>query len=169
MPTRLRILGCLLVVAVGLILAPAARAANVYEDYSKVGSVARSYGDRFTVKADYSSIGYVKRSYGNRWNVYESYSRIGYVKRSYGGRWDIYSGYSKVGTSSAATARRGASARATPRSARCAARSPAAPPAAQPFCSFWADSLKTACRALSARHLLLSSREGWQSGRMHRS
>jgi hypothetical protein len=82
----MRLLICVGVVLLSLIAAPAALAADVYEDYSRIGSVTRSYGDRYNVKAGYSSVGYVKRSYGSRWNVYESYSRIGYVRRSYGRR-----------------------------------------------------------------------------------
>jgi hypothetical protein len=80
----------------GLLVPSNALAANVYEDYTKVGSVNRAYGDRYDVKAGYSTIGNVRRS-GTRWNVYEGYSRVGYVKRSYGARFDIYSGYTKVG------------------------------------------------------------------------
>ena len=86
-----------LAVCGGLFVPSNALAATVYEDYSSVGSVNRTYGDRYDVKADYSRIGYVKRSYGERWDAYEGYRKVGYVKRSYGGRFDIYSGYRKVG------------------------------------------------------------------------
>jgi hypothetical protein len=103
MRTRIKLLACLLVVALGLVAAPAARAADVYEDYTKIGSVTRSYGDRFNVRnrwnayEGYRSIGYVKRSYGGRWDIYSGYSKVGYVKRSYGSRWNVYESYSKVG------------------------------------------------------------------------
>lgn len=84
-------------IVIGAFAAPtSALGATVYEDYARVGSVDRAYGDRYDVKADYTKIGDVRRS-GSRWNVYESYSRVGYVKRAYGARFDIFSGYSKVG------------------------------------------------------------------------
>jgi hypothetical protein len=74
-----------------------ASAADVYEGYSRVGSVSANYSGRYTIRQGYYQAGYTTPSYGGRWDVYEGYSKIGYVTRSYGGRWDIYEGYSRVG------------------------------------------------------------------------
>jgi hypothetical protein len=42
---------------VGLLVPSSALAATVYEGYSSVGSVNRSYGDRYDVKAGYGKVG----------------------------------------------------------------------------------------------------------------
>src|SRR4051794_32270604 len=73
--------------------APAAfvsAAASIYEDYSKVGYLRRSYGGRWNIYEDYSKVGYAKRSYGGRWDLYSGYSKVGYMRRSYGSRWNVY-------------------------------------------------------------------------------
>lgn len=79
-----------------MVAGESAHAANVYEGYSKVGSVNSSYGGKYDIKSGYSKIG-AKHSYGSKWNVYRGYSRVGYVQSSYGGKYNIYEGYSRVG------------------------------------------------------------------------
>jgi hypothetical protein len=72
-------------------------AASIYEDYSKVGYLRRSYGGRWNIYEDYSKVGYAKRSYGGRWDLYAGYSKVGYTSRTYGNTWNVYADYSKVG------------------------------------------------------------------------
>jgi len=45
----------------------------------------------------YSKVGYVKRSYSGRWDIYEGYSKVGYIAPG-AGRWQAYQGYSRVGS-----------------------------------------------------------------------
>jgi len=70
-----------------------ARAADVYEGHTKIGSVQRLTPIRYKVIAGYSRIGFVTRAtrHSTRWSVYKGRTRIGYVKPTSRNRWDIFS------------------------------------------------------------------------------
>lgn len=96
---QIRTMRHLLVTAVALTLVAGiptvASAADVYDGYSKIGTVTANSSGRYDVKAGYSKVGDVRRS-GAQFSVYSGYKKVGYVKRS-GSQFLIYSGYSKVG------------------------------------------------------------------------
>jgi hypothetical protein len=67
------------------VIAPIASAADVYEGYSRVGSVTATSGGKYAIKVGYANAGSTKPSYGGKWDVYEGYSSIGSVKGGPGG------------------------------------------------------------------------------------